>query len=260
MNSLEETTEQVVKRVLDIFNSSKLESFIGREDDKRIFEMPDDEFSTWHSIKKTPYESLVKAYQGLSDLRQVDTDKHPALTQHMNKINEGTEGILSYLEQELRALEDFKDRREQYQQNLHAGIVKIKEDYKFLAALDKKLHYYYETTFTPNMSGGPIHGKASSFTSRKLTAEEMERTLQVVEKQNLILHPVDANFGFHPAFRVAEAKKNKKTPSLLVFDEKQLPEGYSFDALSKFFLSKRNLAMMKLAGLEKPREKDHYYY
>ncbi|MBN2458768.1 hypothetical protein JXB28_00640, partial [Candidatus Woesearchaeota archaeon] len=205
-------------------------------------------------------ESIIKAYKGLSDLHKLDTSKHPELSQHMAKIDEGTKGVVSYLEEELAALEDFKDRREQYLQRQHAGVINIKDDYKFLSALDKKLHYYHETSFTPNISGSTIHGKASSFTSRKLTAEEMERTLQVVEKQNLILHPVDANFGFHPAFRVAEAKKNKKTPSLLVFDEKQLPEGYSFDALSKVFLSKRNLAMIEFAGLEKPREKDYYYY
>jgi hypothetical protein len=42
---------------------------------------------------------------------------------------------------------------------------------------------------------------------------------------------------------------------LLHFEDKQLPGGFDFNFLSTIFNSEKNLALIKKAGLEKPKEK-----
>ena len=129
-------------------------------------------------------------------------------------------------------------------------IIQKNPSLEFIINLDKKLHY--TTKYYSDVYG---EGIFDNYTNKKINVNELNELLRIVKKENLILCPIKTNYGFSVGFEVHKFKfpfldkGPDKTETLLKFKENQLPEGYNFNKLSKYFMRKENLAFAKTAGL-----------
>ena len=95
----------------------------------------------------------------------------------------------------------------------------------------------------------------------------MERILSIVKgRGDVLLMPIQGEFGFHPAFQVLYfedtalgIEKTEHKP-ILRFDRDQLSQGYDFARLAKHFTSQVNLQKARFAGVEFKTEEHHYTY
>jgi len=132
----------------------------------------------------------------------------------------------------------------------------------FLEQLDKELHYI-ETCESGCYAGCQ---RDAFHEERKMTKEEIDEVLKVVQKEGLPFFPINANHMFDTGFEVARTVDvpgaQRADGSHLVFLEAQLPKGYDFDALSKVFNSERNIEIMKFYKMDRslPKGKEHYRY
>ena len=132
----------------------------------------------------------------------------------------------------------------------------------FLSGLEKRLHGYYFFPESPKLGNGPCLG--NSFTPTKISTDEFDHLIQVIEKDNLILYPTTTDWGFRPAFQVLYGERPAPGISadvnlLLLFAEYQLPQGYDFKAVKPHFLQPRNKRLVKALGLKRIDERDVMY-
>lgn len=129
---------------------------------------------------------------------------------------------------------------------------------EFLVDLDKKTHYVTESWFETNMSRSSYKCYIDQYTDQKINPDEIEKVLGLInEETGLALTPINTNWGFSVGFQVLYLFDKM---SLLIFLEKQLPEGYDFNKLSHVFNRQDNIEMLIACGLEKPKERWHYEY
>ena len=96
-----------------------------------------------------------------------------------------------------------------------------------------------------------------------ISEADMMRLLSVLDKNDLLLpdeprllfYPHNTNMGFSVGFTVLDVEQS--CPSvpfekrhLLTFIEKQLPPGYDFKEMSKYFMRPRNLELASLVGIK----------
>ena len=76
-------------------------------------------------------------------------------------------------------------------------------EYKFLKKLDKKLHYTYQSTMTPNMFGNPHKVYDDWTTGESLTKIQLEKILDIYNKKNdLLLYPEYDLWDKNPVFKL----------------------------------------------------------
>lgn len=128
------------------------------------------------------------------------------------------------------------------------------ENAEFLTGLDKKLHYM--SKFKLSFSNG--YGYVDSYTRENMTKEEIEKVLEISKKMNFIIYPINTSMGFSVGYDVCQILPTKKV--LLRFKESQLPKEYTFDKMSKNFMSKANRAKAKIIKEEIVNDYSHYDY
>ena len=129
----------------------------------------------------------------------------------------------------------------------------------FILDLDKKLHYVEQGTFRPNMRGSSFKIGIDSYTDKKLSVTELEKLITIVDNSSeYIFHPINTCMGFSVGYAVSSTAD--ASISLLQFRESQLPKSYTFDGLSKTFMSEKNLTKAKIIGLEICNDYGHYDY
>lgn len=151
-----------------------------------------------------------------------------------------------------------------------SGLVETasEADLKFLAELDSRLHYVkeYGTRFGQRVVD-LYHRDA------KMDSQEALRVLQIVQRNtDLILHPINTDFGFSVGFSVAQVVApfpgTEEYDSRLCFIREQLPKGYGWKELAEVFNSRENLDRVQATGLAKQlgttpnefREESNYEY
>lgn len=210
-------------------------------------------------MKKNPLEPLSKEElekigKKLGKLKKLDFEKKPKPNRSMNTL----EDILKLSNQ------------------LHH--VKI-DELEFLYKLDKKLHYikqikkpmplvhnilsYTEWAQNP-------YGDCDEYNEKIMGLREYKKFAIIIERgianRELVLYPINANLGFSVGFSV-DAVPNSLYPGieqekkeLVVFLEKQLPNGYGFEELSRLFKNPINREILKLCGLPRIRSRNYYNY
>ena len=140
------------------------------------------------------------------------------------------------------------------------------EDKRFLKNLETRVHSIKNSSFIPNMGGRTIPVALDDYKESKLTVDEIEKVLSISESaSNVVLRPLQSNFGFFPCYEVlflggnfpgTEGERNY----LLRFSKHQLPEGYNFNRLKEYFCSKDNLRKAGFAGIKFETEENAYDY
>lgn len=109
-------------------------------------------------------------------------------------------------------------------------------------------------------------GVAYDYADKKMTLKQMEKVLSIIEDENLIFYPINTSSGFAIGFQIVKPIElnevaHPQIKHLFTFVERQLPEGYTFKKLSKTFMRKRNIDLIKLYTLrEIVNDRDHYDY
>ncbi|MEK6909242.1 MAG: hypothetical protein AABX23_04285 [Nanoarchaeota archaeon] len=128
--------------------------------------------------------------------------------------------------------------------------VASESDLKFLERLDKRLHYVreYDIRLTGKVEFDCYHP------DKKINEWEAERLLKIVRKNvDLILYPINTNWGFSVGFCVAQATTPfpgiEEVEARLLFLKKQLPDTYGWDNLASVFNSLKHIERVQVAGL-----------
>src|SRR3989338_3673092 len=134
-----------------------------------------------------------------------------------------------------------------------SGLVETasEADLKFLAELDERLHYEQKCA----NRFGPMRVDLYHCDS-KINAYEAGNILQIVQRNNdLILHPMNTNFGFSVGFSVAQIiapfPGTEEYVARLRFVREQLPQEYGWKEIAEVFNSRENLDRVQVAGLER---------
>jgi hypothetical protein len=139
-------------------------------------------------------------------------------------------------------------------------LVDIDGDRDWLVAIDKKIRVldrYWDTQFNREA----IHETFND--ERRLTAREMARVFKIVEDENAYtLTPCNCYMGFRKGFDVCAVEQFApgvpfEITHLLRFSEKQLPEGWKWDRLSRHFTS---AAKLKLYKMDPVHDEAYYEY
>jgi hypothetical protein len=96
-----------------------------------------------------------------------------------------------------------------------------------------------------------------TFTSRKITEEEIATVCNTIKNDQLLFYPKKVPSGYELGFVVAGVDRNKQY-ELLQFGEHQLPKGYSFKTLSRYFLTKENKLLANNVGVAIYATRDQY--
>lgn len=131
------------------------------------------------------------------------------------------------------------------------------KDLEFLVKLDRKLHEVSQSTFTPNISGTPFKVSYDTYTKKSMNKKEARKILNIIERNNLALYPINTSMGFSVGFQIANPNTKK---SILTFKESQLPENYNFKTLSKYFMQQENIEKSKSLGISIVNNYNHYDY
>ncbi|MDP1695988.1 MAG: hypothetical protein Q8L29_03680 [archaeon] len=127
-----------------------------------------------------------------------------------------------------------------------------KKDLEFLVKLDKKLHFVSPSTYCEH----PVYFD-DYHRETKMDLEEVEIMLKVLEKNNLVFHPINTSHGFAVGFQIL----NPDTKGdILTFREDQLPKGYNFQSLKRYFLNPNNEARAKSLNIKIFPDREHYDY
>lgn len=99
----------------------------------------------------------------------------------------------------------------------------------------------------------------------RMSEEDIRKVLDIVEWRGLFFAPSDTGFGFEPGFTIGivEPVYPGVPPNyehLLIFQEKQLPEGWDFGRLSEYFMTQRNLGLANILGREIVNDRARYVY
>ncbi|MBN2368040.1 hypothetical protein JXC34_03400 [Candidatus Woesearchaeota archaeon] len=138
-----------------------------------------------------------------------------------------------------------------------------KDELDFISGLDQRLHYIHTQTYTPNISGNPFDISVDQFTDKTLSEDDLERLLKILDNTNLVFFPKNTNWGFSVGFRITYIPPRfgvMTSKDILTFKEAQLPEGYSFDRLSEYFMRPSNIQRAKSIGVEFVNDRSHYTY
>jgi hypothetical protein len=132
----------------------------------------------------------------------------------------------------------------------------------YLNKLDKRMRSEHDTEIQPNMRGGPMKVKYDEFKETHLLSGDLEKILEIVREQGLIMMPDTHCSGFTPGFTVYQPGKKPTGPEVvLMFTEKQLPKGYTFSRLLRTCLAKENVERARQYNLgEISRSRDDYDY
>lgn len=140
------------------------------------------------------------------------------------------------------------------------------ENIEFLRALDKRVHYIIkERTLKLHCRDSYETRDVDKYYTTTMDAGSLERALGIVKKEDLVFFPYNTEYGFSIGFCVAQIEAQalgvqpEVTP-ILQFLERQLPEEYGWDRLSKVFLRTRNKELITYAGLEPIHDFAHYCY
>jgi len=144
---------------------------------------------------------------------------------------------------------------------------KKKKDLEFLAGMDKKFHSVTKSTYTPNMSGRSFPIFIDCYTEKKINIGLMEKTLRILSrnKDDLVFYPKNSAFGFHPCFEIDRVITlspgiDPEIKHLFSFSSGQLHKKYSFEKLSEYFMSERNLELAEFAGINVINDKSRFEY
>ncbi len=132
---------------------------------------------------------------------------------------------------------------------------------EFLRQVAKKC-YYKQDCYSP------VYGNAKidSYHDVKITQDEVERMMEIVQEFDLPFFPINTNMGFSIGFAIARPGLNinpvirEIDGYYIKFLEKQLPNGCDFNELSEVFLRPRNLELMKWYNLGEIKERYRYDY
>ncbi|MEK6874016.1 MAG: hypothetical protein AABW91_04170 [Nanoarchaeota archaeon] len=139
----------------------------------------------------------------------------------------------------------------------------VEEDIEFLKKLNKR-------TCKVNVCHEGVYKGYTELDCKydeKITEDEIARALEILERRDdLVIYPTTTNFGFSVSFEISRGTKSvpsvkAEKERVLIFSERQLPEGYDFKALSPHFLSERNKRLMKWYDFEiDPRMNDRSHW
>mgnify|MGYP006971785344 CR=1 FL=1 len=137
------------------------------------------------------------------------------------------------------------------------------EKLKFLNKLENKLHSFGEVYNT--LGGRMNRHTVDDYTQEKMNSGEIEKLLKIVEEGDYVFFPKGDGLGFYPCFSLISFNQNfpgapidKK--HLLSFGVHQLPKGYNFKKLSKYFMNEKNLERAELAEVKFVKEEGYYWY
>lgn len=134
-----------------------------------------------------------------------------------------------------------------------------KEEIEYFKKIDKRLREFkaYHTEFYGGVG-------VDDYKNSKLENGEMQKILDLtMKKKDIVFYPVNTAMGFAVGFQFLKwelGESKKKSELLLRFRESQLPEGYTFQNLSSFFMRKENVKKAEYLGEEVVNDRDHYDY
>ncbi|MFH1326756.1 MAG: hypothetical protein ABIH59_01355 [archaeon] len=93
----------------------------------------------------------------------------------------------------------------------------------------------------------------------------MRKLLSISRKNNIAFYPINTNMGFSVGFQMVEVilpfpGVSPNIGHFITFEEKQLPKGYTFKSLSRYFMADRNLRTAKTMGVNIINSRSHYNY
>jgi len=75
-----------------------------------------------------------------------------------------------------------------------------------------------------------------------------------------MIYPINTNLGFSVGYDVCKIILPIQKRALLRFEENQLPKEYTFEEMSKVFMSKKNKIKAKMLKVEIINDRGHYDY
>src|SRR3989344_1543275 len=101
------------------------------------------------------------------------------------------------------------------------------------------------------------------YTHYKMKRGEIQKTLDIICNNDLIMYPINTNWGFSIGYLIGSIENDApgikpEINTLLQFIEKQLPKGYNFEKLSETFKRPRNLELVAYSGLDPIGNKSDY--
>lgn len=134
---------------------------------------------------------------------------------------------------------------------------------QYLQSLDEKLHQVAESFYLHH--GIKRKRNYDSYTQdNKLSEFELAIVLGLMNKKDYAITPINTNMGLNAGFAVCEIKREGMyiyPEPVLQFTQRQLPEGTDWSEIAECYMSPRNLELLRLAGIEKPKKsRVHYEY
>ncbi|MBI4140214.1 hypothetical protein HY485_00085 [Candidatus Woesearchaeota archaeon] len=129
------------------------------------------------------------------------------------------------------------------------------KDVAFLAGLNARLHHVEKCQHDKDVID------VDQFTDKQMSVNELEKVVERVKSDGLVLLPASLNFGCGLGFRVywQHGREKMHVEEVLCFKESQLPVGYDFERLSSVFLSRENIVLCHIFGLPEPEEDRKMY-
>ncbi|MBR9682466.1 MAG: hypothetical protein GOV02_02220 [Candidatus Aenigmarchaeota archaeon] len=119
----------------------------------------------------------------------------------------------------------------------------------YLSSVDNRVHYIQ------TIDGGFYDGfqRHAYHEDQKISDDEIKQVLKIITDFRMPFVPFSTSFDIWFGVYDSDNKGffQDAGDMRLVFNEKQLPEGYNFDKLSEIFLTDRNKELLKFFGLDK---------
>jgi hypothetical protein len=129
---------------------------------------------------------------------------------------------------------------------------------EYIMNLDKKVRKLEDYGFQKNKITGDFKPtKMYKYTNETISNEEIKTVLQILKKENLAIYPINTAMGFAVGFSIDDVVSKN---TLLRFKEEQLPVGYKFSRMARYFMTERNLELCNEIGIVPQNDREHYDY
>jgi hypothetical protein len=134
-----------------------------------------------------------------------------------------------------------------------------------LRILDGAFHFKMKHASNSGILGSRRFIDVSHFHDRKMTYEQLEAVLRMVDGKDFVMYPSTESMGLRVAFNVARVMDpiygdglRAQAEPVLMFSEEQLPRGASYSLLEKTFKGEANVKGLKRCSMDMPKRRRDY--